>query len=135
MASSHSARFQAWTPIHSPARTPRSRRWWAKRLARSSSSRYVSRTSPATRASRSGTVSTTISNRSARLNAIGAEPTRRPGRASPRGRLGRLLELLRGVDHVMGKLPQPGHELTAGDEAEPDAVHVRQDGDVEAGAV
>src|SRR5436190_7921252 len=53
---------------------PTPRRCWATRFARSSSSRYVRRTSPATSARRSGTVSATISNRSARLNSKGREP-------------------------------------------------------------
>src|SRR5687768_14651706 len=126
-----------WQPTWSPAPMPTDAKWCASRLARSSSSRKVSRRPSQYSASRSGTASTTFSIRSARLMCCGM---RAPwsvleagagGRAAVHGELGtrdvgggvageegdRLGDLL-GLPRPLHRhlLAHPGHRVVVRDE-------------------
>ena len=108
------ARIRARIATPSPALSPFSRHALARALVRSSSSVYVIRSDPQTRAMRSGTASTAYSNMSAMLNAIATEIRTRSSRAGNRSvsrwrRAARRAHSRRarrgGGPHLMGSSP------------------------------
>src|ERR1039457_3312051 len=89
MPSKYSVPLYRYRATWSPAPTPRAASACASRLARSSAAANDNRRGPHTNASRSGTASTTASQRSARLNStpwiVGAATSRSHAEAIQRG--------------------------------------------------